>query len=62
MLRATTTNPLLYLMAAADTKIALPEDALMETYNNEPDEFSTIKNICVSDAAVGNIIFQVQKY
>jgi hypothetical protein len=49
-------------MAAADTKITLPEDALMETYNNEPDEFSTIKNICVSDAAVGNIIFQVQKY
>ena len=30
-----------------------------EDYSIDVDEFSLIKNICISDAAVGNIIFQV---
>lgn len=44
-----------------DSKAAATvEDALLEIYSNEAaDEFSTIKNICISDAAVGNVIFQV---
>eukprot|EP01036_Dinobryon_divergens_P027101 gene27101-35818_t len=43
-----------------DSKAAATvEDALLEIYSNEAaDEFSTIKNICISDAAVGNVIFQ----
>lgn len=45
-----------------DSKGAIVEDALLEIYSNEADEFSTIKNICISDAAVGNVIFQVSTY
>ena len=35
------------------------DETLLEHYNNENYENSSIKNICISDAAVGNIIFQV---
>lgn len=36
-----------------------PEEIYFDQYINESDESSVIKNICISDATVGHIIFQV---
>ena len=41
------------------TSSSFVEATKKEDYSIDVDEFSLIKNICISDAAVGNIIFQV---
>lgn len=44
-----------------DGSIDQHDETMLEHYNNENDENSAIKNICISDAAAGNIIFQVNR-